>query len=86
LALPWSKSEAVNVSIDENPPPSFDREQPNLEIFRDSGANPDQHPHRRNGKIFPIRLTVERSPERLKITKQTQSNFDVKPLYLNAIR
>ena len=57
------RSEAANESIDENPPTFFDREQPNLKLFRNSGAKPVQPPCHRNGKIFPIRPTQPwRSP------------------------
>ena len=80
------RSEAANESIDENPPPSFDREQPDLKIFKNAAAQPFPPPRRRNGNTHPVPPTWERSAERLKITKRTQTNFDVKPLYLNVIR
>ena len=80
------RSEAANESIDGNPPPSFDREQPHLKIFKNAAAQPFPPPRRRNGNTHPVHPTLERSTERLKITKRTQTNFDVKPLYLNAIR
>ena len=80
------RSEAANESIDENPPPSFDRERPNLKNFRNSAAKSFLPPRRRNGNTHPVHPTLEGSAERLKLAKRTQIIFDVKQLHLNAIR
>jgi len=50
----------------------FDHEKQHPKLFKNSGAQPGQHPRQRNGKNFLIHPTLEGSAERLKLAKQTQ--------------